>query len=227
MNLRSGGSCTWDSIVATDSSRNSNLARLSANMVARLSALDEGASGATAAPARRAPRNTAAYSMHDGAQIAIDSPQATASRWSEAATRSINASSSPKLSVRSSWIRAGAYGRSCACARTNSAMRPKSCCSNASGGIDISGVPDGAAHCHSGLLKNHFNRWLVLTTDGPVQVHGCGRRITWVLAMSVNLSGGRCASSHGRESLCEHPERKHCRKNAPLGSGVVLPGDSR
>jgi hypothetical protein len=44
----------------------------------------------------------------------------------------------------------------------------------------------------------------------------------YVLAMSVNLSDGGYVQLLG-ESLFQHPERKHCRKNAPLGSGVVLP----
>src|SRR5438552_2041306 len=60
------------SVAATVASRKNSLAPASAAMPASSSAVHEGASGATTAPARSAPRYTAAYSIDVPAQLAID-----------------------------------------------------------------------------------------------------------------------------------------------------------
>ena len=90
------------SAAAIGSSRNRIFAPQSDSIVANASGVDEGASGATATPARSAPRNIAPYSTHDAAQIEMTSPACTPSRCNEAATRSINWSSSPYVSTRAS-----------------------------------------------------------------------------------------------------------------------------
>src|ERR1700722_16203688 len=78
-----------------DSSTKTNLAPQSAIIAARLAGVDEGASGATAIPARRAPRKTARYSTEADAQVAIESRGAKVARCTLAGTRSICGSSSP------------------------------------------------------------------------------------------------------------------------------------
>ncbi len=83
------------SAAAIGASRNRILAPQSASIVANASGVDDGASGATATPARKAPRKIAPYSTHEAAQIEMASPACTPSRCNEAATRSINWSSMP------------------------------------------------------------------------------------------------------------------------------------
>ena len=67
----------------------------SAAIAATEAGVSEGAIGATATPARRAPRKTATYSIELAAQIAIASRAFTPEAWSVAATRSMSASSVP------------------------------------------------------------------------------------------------------------------------------------
>ena len=76
----------------TAASRNNSFAPASAAIAASSVAVHEGASGATIAPARRAPRYTAAYSSDVPAQIATASCGAMPSRCNAAATLSISAS---------------------------------------------------------------------------------------------------------------------------------------
>ncbi|MCY1219100.1 hypothetical protein D9M72_310620 [compost metagenome] len=83
---------TGCSTSATVASVNRMRAPASATMPARLSGVDDGASGATTTPARTAPRYTAAYSIEDDAQMAMASPGRTPSRASAAAMRSMAAS---------------------------------------------------------------------------------------------------------------------------------------
>src|SRR5450759_3365218 len=64
---------TGSSAGVTAASRNNSVAPASAAMVATLAAVDEGASGATAMPARRPPRKTAAYTIEVVAQMAMAS----------------------------------------------------------------------------------------------------------------------------------------------------------
>jgi hypothetical protein len=71
---------TGSNAFATDASTNSSVAPASATMVAMLAAVDDGASGATAMPARSVPRNTAEYSMDIPAQTAIACPGLIPSR---------------------------------------------------------------------------------------------------------------------------------------------------
>ncbi len=86
---------TFPGLAAVERSRNKSLAPQSAIIAAREAGVEEGASGAIATPARKAPRKTAAYSIEVAAQIAIASPAPTPSRCKAAATRSMMASSSP------------------------------------------------------------------------------------------------------------------------------------
>ena len=71
---RAATRCTVERSAATGSSRNRIFAPQSASIVAKASGVDDGASGATATPARSAPRKIAPYSTHDAAQIAMTSP---------------------------------------------------------------------------------------------------------------------------------------------------------
>ena len=79
-------------------------------------------SGATAAPARNPPMNTAAYSSELAAQIAMLCFGRTPSRCSEAATRSAMASSWAQVTLRSPCTSARWPGRAAAWRRTRSAM---------------------------------------------------------------------------------------------------------
>ncbi len=88
------GSARSPSAASAAASTNSSLACASPSIDAKLSGVTDGASGATTTPARRAPRNTAAWRGELCAQIAIASPGFRPARCSEAATRSISASSS-------------------------------------------------------------------------------------------------------------------------------------
>src|SRR3569623_2954549 len=63
------GAIASPTVLSTNSSR----ASASSAIVARLSGEEEGASGATATPARNAPRNTAAYAIEVAAQLALAS----------------------------------------------------------------------------------------------------------------------------------------------------------
>ena len=66
--------------LATAASTKKILAPESAIITPRLSAVDEGANGATATPARRAPKNAATYSIEVEAQMAMTSRGPTPSR---------------------------------------------------------------------------------------------------------------------------------------------------
>jgi hypothetical protein len=82
-------------VFATGSVRKKSFAPQSASMVSKESGVAEGGSGATATPARNAPRNTDAYSTFAAPLIAITSPLRRPSRCTAAAMRSISAFNSP------------------------------------------------------------------------------------------------------------------------------------
>src|SRR5262245_24101659 len=67
--LSPAGSACPASAEATGASRNRIVAALSASIVTSASGVEDGASGATATPARNAPRNTQTYSMLAVAQM--------------------------------------------------------------------------------------------------------------------------------------------------------------
>ena len=121
------GSCaeTGSRCCADGASTNNSRAEASISMVSRLSALADGASGATATPARKAPRNTIAYSMELSAQIAMASPGPTPSRCNAAATSLMRASSWAKFRRRVSWISAAWSGRCAAQCAMRSGMAAK------------------------------------------------------------------------------------------------------
>jgi hypothetical protein len=102
---------TGASSAATAASTKNRRASALAAMSAMVCGVEEGASGATATPARRAPRNTAAYSSEVPAQMAMASVGRMPSRCRVAATRSIIASSVAKETRRSPSISAGWSGR--------------------------------------------------------------------------------------------------------------------
>ena len=91
---RGQAEATESKVSRVDSSRNSTCAPQSVTIAARLAGVEDGASGATATPARSAPRNTTRYSTELNAQIAIESRVATPWLRRLAATRSMPASSS-------------------------------------------------------------------------------------------------------------------------------------
>jgi len=71
---------------------NKIFAAASFTIAAKSVGVDDGASGATATPARNAPRNTAAYSIEDSAQIEIASRGLRPLACNDAAIRSISTS---------------------------------------------------------------------------------------------------------------------------------------
>ena len=82
---------------------------------------------------------------HDSAQIAIDIAGLHAVALQRRRRRDPSSGRARRRSsTRSSWISAGCCGRSCAWARTRSAIRPKSCSSSASGDmvLDCNGRTD-------------------------------------------------------------------------------------
>ena len=79
-------------------------------------------SGATATPARRPPRNTAAYSSELAAQMATVWPGFRPSRCKEAAMRSTIASSWPQVTLRWPCTNAVCRGRAAACLAMRSAI---------------------------------------------------------------------------------------------------------
>src|SRR5262245_50933860 len=85
---------TASSAAEAASSTNTIFDPLSRIIRARPSAVDDGASGDTATPARKPPTNVARYSTEEGAQTAMTSPDFTPSRCRLAATRSTKASNS-------------------------------------------------------------------------------------------------------------------------------------
>src|SRR5512140_432183 len=103
-------------------STNRCAAPLSATIPANCAGREPVGIGATAAPARNAPRNTAAYSSELAAQIAMRCCGRTPSRCNDAATRSTMASSWPQVTLRPPCTSARWPGRAAACWRTRSAM---------------------------------------------------------------------------------------------------------
>jgi hypothetical protein len=85
---------TPSSCFATPASRKNTFAPLSFSIITRLSGVEDGASGATIAPARRMPKKVAPYSTEVVAQTAATSASFTPSRCRATAMRSISSSSS-------------------------------------------------------------------------------------------------------------------------------------
>lgn len=86
---RSPGSGASFMAPAANASMNNNLAPQSCTIAAKSRGVEDGASGATATPARSAPRNVTTYSAEDSAQIAMLSHGWTPSRCKAAVTRLI------------------------------------------------------------------------------------------------------------------------------------------
>ena len=116
--IRGRFSAIVSNVSRVEASTNTSAASQSAIIAARLADVEDGASGATAIPARNAPRKTARYSTDAEAQIAIALRGGAPSRCRLAAMRSTRVSSSAQVRL----FRSSATARRVGASRAVAAM---------------------------------------------------------------------------------------------------------